>query len=391
MINAIVTDAAALAARSPSDLAMYLRSRQWRLDSRNGVAARWSKVVGEDEFEVDQPLESDLRDYPTRVHDVVEILALVEGRSELDVIEHISRVSTDVHLIRIFPADEAPGTISLDDGVKAYESLRGLVTAAACSTSPRPSRAVQPPRKPAEVLEYLRGVRIGPSTAGSFVLSVHTPVAPRLSTGAALAATGAEAEEPSAEPFERQVSLRIYDAVRAAHSAANAALVDPDGLAAFTEGVAAGISANLCEALVGLAGPAGHPVELSLDLAPSRPSGRHFTPIHFRRDHFPVLQSAAVELRARSAEEDSVIVGNVVRLFRESSTGSGEVSIAGTVDGEDRLRRVWVTLDEGGYEAALRAHTDMRLVSVQGDIVRRGTRSYLTRPARFQILPDQAD
>ena len=387
MINAIVTDRAVLAAQTPSDLAMYLRSQQWRLETRNGVAARWTKVVGEDEFEVAQPLDSDLRDYAARVHDVIETLAVVEQRSELDILEHMSRVSTDVHVVRIFPADEVPGLIGLDDGVQAFESLRGLVTAAAYSVAAKQPRAVQPARKPAEVLEYLRGVRIGPSAAGSFVLSMHTPVPPKLSTELSAAP---EIDDPRSEPFERQVSLRVYDAVQAAFHTANAALVDPDGLTAFTEGVASGISANLCEALVGLAGPTAHPIELSLMLAPSRPSRRRPTPIRFRRDHFAVLESAAVELRARSAEEDSVVVGNVVRLYRESSAGTGEVSIAGTVDGEDRLRRIWVELAGEDYEAAVRAHTDMRLVSVQGDIVRRGTRSYLTRPSKFRTLPDSA-
>jgi hypothetical protein len=279
--------------------------------------------------------------------------------------------------------------IGLDDGVQAYESLRGLVTAAAYSVGAKQPRAVHPARKPAEVLEYLRGVRIGPSSAGSFVLSMHTPVPPKLSAGQPSPA-GSEAEESLAEPFERQVSLRIYDAVRAAYEAANAALVDPDGLTAFTDGVPSGISANLCEALVGLAGPASHPIELSLLLAPSRPSRRRLPPVRFRRDHFAVLESAAAELRARSAEEDSVVTGNVVRLYRESSGGAGEVSVAGTVDSEDRLRRIWVELDGDDYETAVRAHAEMRLVSVHGDIVRRGNRSYLSRPGKFRILPDAA-
>jgi hypothetical protein len=72
---------------------------------------------------------------------------------------------------------------------------------------------------------------------------MYTPVPPKLSDAP-------EIDEPLAEPFERQVSLRIYDGVQAAYHAANAALVGPDGLAAFTAGVASGISANLCEALV---------------------------------------------------------------------------------------------------------------------------------------------
>jgi hypothetical protein len=53
-------------------------------------------------------------------------------------------------------------------------------------------------------------------------------------------------------------------------------------------------------------------------VAPSRPARRHLAPIRFRRDRFAVLAPAAAELRAHSAEEDSVVVGNVVRLYRES-------------------------------------------------------------------------
>jgi hypothetical protein len=123
-------------------------------------------------------------------------------------------------------------------------------------------------------------------------------------------------------------------------------------------------------------------------VAPSRPARRHLAPIRLRRDHFAVLTSAAAELRARSAEEDSVVVGNVIRLYRESGPDTGEVSIAGTVDGEDRLRRVWVELVGDDYETAVQAHTEMRLVSVQGDIVRRGNRFNISLPRKFRILPD---
>jgi len=243
-------------------------------------------------------------------------------------------------------------------------------------------RAVQPARRPAEVVDYLRGVRIGPSAEGSFVLSVHTPVPPRLPSTHTVRAAGL-----SDEPFERRVSLRIYEAVRAAYDAANAALVGPDGLGLFTDAVPLGVSANLCEALVGLAGPVGHPVEVSVNLAPSRPWAGALPPVRFRTDHYSILESAARELRATSAEEDSVVVGNVVRLHREGGSG-GAVGIAGAVEGEDRLRRVWVELSGDAYQTAVRAHEEMRQVSVRGDIVRRGNRAYLVRSSGFQILPE---
>jgi hypothetical protein len=322
MIRAEVTDRAALAARLPSELAMYLRAHDWSIQARSGTSVQWVKTVDGEEFEALQPQESSIRDYPAAAY----------------------AVGTD-H-----------------------------------------PRAVQPARKSADVLKLLRDVRIGPPAEGSFVLSVHTPVPPRLSFAQAGAAGS---ESADAEPFERLVSLKLYDAVQAAHNAANDALVDPNGLDAFTQVVPVGVSANLCEALVGLGGEAGHPFEFSLRLAPSRPlHTARLTPIRFRRDHLPVLASAARELRERVPEEGVVVEGNVVRLHREGSS-AGEISIAGTIDAEDRLRCVWMSLSGEDYAVATRSHQEMSTVAVRGDLVRRGNRLYLTNPVGFRAVPDK--
>jgi hypothetical protein len=389
MIRAQVTDRDALAARSPTELAMYLRANGWVTRDRAGSSVQWVKPVGDEEFEVLQPQESTIRDYPLRVRDLLAVLAAAEERSELEILGDITSVSMDVHAVRAFPSDSGPGLIGLDDGVQAYESLRNLVLAAAYVAVTDQPRAVQPARKPADVLNFLREVRIGVPAEGSFILSVHTPVPPRLSSHQAsfFDEDMADALEP-AEPFERRVSLTLFDAVRAAHSAANDALVSAQGLDAFTEAVPLGVSANLCEALVGLGGEAGHPFEFTSRLAPSRPlRARTFPPIQFRRDHLPVLASAAQELRELVADEGVLLVGNVVRLHREGA-GGGEISVAGTVEGDDRLRRVWMSLSEGDYSRAADAHQQMLLVSVRGDLVRRGIRHYLINLSGFHVVRD---
>ena len=368
---------------------MYLRSRSWETRERDATSVQWVRVVDGEEFEAVQPIDSGLRDYGIRVLDVLQVLAVVEDRSELDVLRDISNVSMDVHSIRAFPTDRPPGMIGLEDGVQAFESLRNLILAAAYSVSAEQPKAVQPARKPAEVWRLLREIHIGPSTEGSYAITAHTPIPPRLTSGQVplFESDYVSALEPS-EPFERKVSLRVYDAVQAAHGAANAALTSPHGLDAFTASVNRGVSANLCEALVGLGGETGHPFELGLFLAASRPlRHRELKPIRFRHDHLPVLEAAAQELRERIAEEAVAVVGNVVRLHREGS-GAGEISVAGTVEGEDRLRRIWMDLPAEDYVQATRAHEQMLNVSVRGDLVRRGTRHVLKSPSGFQVIPD---
>jgi hypothetical protein len=388
MIRARVTDRDALAAGLPSELAMYLRSQSWAINARNGGSIEWVKTIDGEEFEALQPQESSFRDYPARVRDLLGVLAVAEDRSELEVLADITNVSMDIHTIRAYPQDEAPGMIGIEDGVQAYESVRGLILAAANAVAADRPRAVQPARRPAEVSRLLREVRIGPPAEGSFVLSVHTPVPPRLSSvqPTLFESGNTEPDEPT-EPFERRVSLRLYDAVQAAYNAANEALVDADGLDAFTQVVSSGVSANLCEALVGLGGEAGHPFELSLRPAPSRPlRTARLTPIRFRRDHLPVLESAARELRERVPEEGVAVEGSVIRLHREGG-GSGEITVAGTIDGDDRLRRVWIGLSGEDYAVAAQAHQEMSAVAVRGDLVRRGNRMFLTNPAGFRAVP----
>jgi hypothetical protein len=84
------TDRDAMAARLPSELAMYLRSQSWAVRARNGSSIQWVKTVDGEEFEALQPQESSIRDYPARVRDLLGVLAVAEDRSELEVLADIN-------------------------------------------------------------------------------------------------------------------------------------------------------------------------------------------------------------------------------------------------------------------------------------------------------------
>src|SRR5262249_15042000 len=157
----------------------------------------WTRPFEDDEFEICQPLDPTLRDYAARIRDAVEVLAIAEGRSELEILQGLSDTSMDVHTVRLFPADQPPGIIGIDDGLLALESLRGLVGAAAYTVFATEPRPVQPARKPQGLSDFLRTVRIGPGGEGSYVLSVHTPILPRLS-----AEQPSIFDEPGIEPVE---------------------------------------------------------------------------------------------------------------------------------------------------------------------------------------------
>ena len=387
MISATMIDAGALNERSPAELSAYLRSHGWHLSQRNGTSAVWILPIDSDEFEILQPLDPGLRDYAARVRDALRVLAVAERRPEQEILQSITDAGMDVHTVRLFPADQPPGLIGIEDGVLAYESLRLLVSAAAYTVFSDQHRVVQPSRKPQGLTDYLRNVRIGPGAQGSYVLSLHTPVPPRLSTDqpSVLAELGVELPEP--EPVERQVSIRMYESVHAALEAADAALVDVDGLEYFTGAVGRGVSANLCEALAGLGGWSQNPFEISVAFAASWPAPGPLPPVRFRRDHLPILRQAAAELRARTSEDDVLVAGSVVRLHREVNS-AGEITVVGRVDDQDVERRVWMDLPDDDYESAMRAHEHMVDVSVRGNLIRRGNRLYLSHAREFRLMPD---
>ena len=61
--------------------------------------------------------------------------------------------------------------------------------------------------------------------------------------------------------------------------------------------------------------------------------------------------------------------------------------MVGKVEDSDVLRRMWIELPAHEYELAMAAHRDAQQVMVRGNLVRRGTRAYLARPAGFEIVP----
>ena len=69
--------------------------------------------------------------------------------------------------------------IPLEDGALLARSARGMMLAAACSTYER--RRAFHTRKPQVAVDYMKGLSLGQTEIGSFVLTVISPVPPRLS------------------------------------------------------------------------------------------------------------------------------------------------------------------------------------------------------------------
>lgn len=367
-----VIDEEALSNLSPRNIRLYLRTHNWLRDSESGGPDIWTLPVQGGVYEVIAPSSREKRDFIKRVSELLRTLSVAEDRSEIDVMRDLVTTTFDVQYFHTYHAGP-PGTAPLRVAAEAFSSAVGLISAAT-ATIEEP-RLVLPARRSTTTTDFMKKVLAGPTTEGSYVISVWVPVPPRLTQEEDLVLF----DDPS-EPFERTATRHLNRSLVATRAAAQEILDSDKGLEAFTERAADGISANLCEAILSLAGDdAGLSVNVRFAWALDRPLPSLPALVAFPSDTLPVLKEAAREMRERVPEEEVLFRGNVVRLHRDTQLGPGDVTIAGSVVGDptEKLRKVSVNLSQEDYQAALTAHDTFADVEIVGSLQQHGTRTHL--------------
>jgi hypothetical protein len=373
-VNVTIRDRDVLGSLRPADLLNYLRASGWQRESEIGEKAElWVRSQQDGpEMDVLVPLRREAGDFALRASELLRTLEEVEHRSQQQIIEDIGTSSADVVRIRAVSPEAASGSILLDSGVIFFEQAREMVLAAACATVQ--SKAYWARRKPAPAAEYIKKVRLGQTERGSYVITIQSPVTPALRT----------AIQPE-QPFERQVIETLSSSLSAVHSAARQAAATGD-LEPFRTSVDAGVSANLCDAIVRLfeASPTAQ-LEVSVSWSRSRPSSRgaisHTT---LSSDFVPVIAEASRLFKEIAPEDDFELFGFVERLDRPTEMPFGQVYVNALIEG--RPRRVSIQLGDPEYQLAIRAHGQRLSISCVGDLIKTGRSYQLQNPRDFRIV-----
>ena len=377
-----VIDDQALVSAVPRGLRLYLRMHGWqRQPEALATPDVWTLQTQDGTYEVIAPSSRAARDFRQRVAELLRTVAIAEDRSELDLLRDLMTVPYDIQYVHTH-FSSPPGTAPLRNAADAFAAAQAMFSASTAALEA--PRLVLPSRRPSRTMDLMQRVLAGPTREGSYVISIWVPVPPRLTQDEDLVLF----DDPS-EPFERQATKHLNRALAAARAAASEALDTDAGLEAFVTREASGISANLCEALVNLAGDEAVGFDVQFAWSLDRPVVGLDPRVSFTDESIPVLSEAARELRARLPEDEVRLRGNVVRLHREEQLGSGEVAIAGSVvdDPLGKLRRVSLDLAEPDYELAIQAHRSFADVEVVGSLVQRGTRTYLSNVRGFVVSP----
>ncbi len=371
-----LTDQTALRHLPWGDLKSYLDAQGWRQMDRIGDRALvYVPEAAETEaVEILVPTRDDLGDYVSRMAEAVGLLAEREQRSALEVYQDILTSGLDVVRLRA-PEADASGAIGIEDGVVLHQEAENLLLAAACSVvDPRRNYHL---RKVTQATDYLKSVRLGPSERGSYVLTLLSPVQPRLQHQ--------QTFDLGEEPFTRTVTLRLAEALGAAKRAADRARAD-NAFAPFDEAVARGVSANLCDAVARLA-EAARGIEIGLTWARSRPVGHRRETFRFSPEVGEVLLEAARIFRQSEPLTDTRVTGFVIALDRPIEQFDGNATLRTLID--EKPRRVTVRFEHALYPLVIRAFEDKSAISLLGDLFPGRQRWELRNPREIRLLEDQ--
>ena len=366
-----IHDRGALLAVSPAALSAYARAAGWKRQQPYRVHS--DVYVGEARPDIIVPRTERLGDYASVVAALIDTFASVAGQDQLAV--YRSLVTTDRDVVRVRAAESEDGSVTLTAGVSLIDGAREMLLSAACSLRER--QPVYRAGANREASDLLNRVRLGQTDHGSFVVTLLTPVVPP-----PMPALFPDPDDRNA-PIERRMTMRLVEALTAVRQATErTAAGDKE---AFGDAVAAGVSANLCEALVRLVEPFPT-LDVGVSWAQTRPVATASNVVRFGQADAALLREAARSLRDRAPRPDVDLYGFVRLLTRGEEDDDGIIGLATKIDGQPQS--VKVVLERVDYERAIRAHHDRVPVVLNGDLDRMGQRWRLLNPRLTGVIRD---
>src|SRR6185295_3430759 len=376
-----IRDRATLLSIHPARVAAYLNARGWeRMALEANRYSLWVKHSDGQPKEILLPLEPKLGDFTERMAELLGDLQREEQRSQIDILRDIESSGCDVFRFRKNPHSGFLGTIPIEDGVKFVGYARDFMLYAA-SAEYEPSRLTVAGRRSDEVARFMSQALLGQTEISSFVVTAQVPVPVRLTYG-----LFPEAVDPSAEPFERRVGIRLMNILRDTREAALEA-AQTHNFGPFYEIIKSGATVNLYSGLVEAQEIIpGEPLEISSSWAPIRPivGPTPTSVVTFEPEIIQPLKEAVSLLEPRVPREGEIIFGHVERLHQPAQEVLiGDLAIMAVVNG--RGLKVHLSLQRPEYDLAITAFSEKLPLEVTGDLVKEGKHWVLRNPRNIVL------
>ena len=344
---------------TPVALSHYARSEGW---SKVGVYRKYSDIYAADgKPEIIVPSADIIDDYEMAVSDLIAVFSEVLDKDCISVYKDLTVADRDV--MRVKALEASPEGVPFEIAHTMVTRTRDMLVAAAYSLND--SRRVYHARVGGEVAGYLNRMQLGHTESGSFALV--PPIAPELQ----YSTIGSQHQAP---PRERRVTERLSQSLFATRFATEKVFSGDSYNFEQAIEYGDGVSANLCEAVAGLAQSVSS-FDISFNWAITRPSDAIRGPLSFSNRDVPVLREAASKFRRPEPEYDKLLSGFIYRLTRNQGSRYGIVYMRASVEGVSRSVRA--ELDKQDYERSAGTHTSNSRISLIGDLERIGHRLHL--------------
>lgn len=354
----------------------FLESNGWeKTDDLRDVAEIWT----DGNIKLAIPNKKNLSDYNQRLYEALLFLAdryELNPKRLLDVMEKrrapskfLTKYSSfDQISFRISEIDTADGSIPLDKAVKVIDAIRQSMYSAARSVVDPRAYYVNRAYKPVE--DYIKSVRLGQTSIGSYVFNIVSPVGQSDKNRMLEVAT-----------FERQVANGFYSALRIVEDI-HSEKEDIGSIRSIFDMVNKGLSANICKSLSDLIPEDSGVLEISFDWGESAPQNRS-RKFKVDSDIAGSLLETYEVLKKTANLDEQRILGAVESLSKRRTDEIGRVGIAALVNG--RPTHVTLRLSGSDYANAVRAHEENLNIRLSGRLVKRGNAFLAEDVSKFEI------
>lgn len=336
------------------------------------VAHGWSKAASLGEYadlyeseshpNVVVPTTRLVDDYELVLWQLIEAFSRAQDIDGARVLDALALYGWDV--VRYRAKGERRRFVEYADGRKLVDGVHSIMTATACSLIEESGVYTETQKRQAR--DMLQGMKLDQSEYGSYVVKLLMPVdQARLFGGASY--------EDERMPEGRRITKRLKSALSSIRDSVN--LGNPER---FIEGMQAGVSADLCQALAKAIEPYDV-VDIQLDWAGEFRVASAPEAFSFKKEESARLSEAADMLKEVSANLRSFhsFPGYIRQLNRPKNSfgGSGTVVLETFVDGKRASIRC--ELSSHDYGVAVQAHRERVNVLMRGRLLSKGSQRTL--------------
>ena len=353
----------ALESVTPSTLMTYLEICGWNLVREEDYFYRYRRSVGDRWTDIMVPKDRTFSDYPEWIHMAVKALSKFDHRPAQDILEDImSGNVNDMFQYRILTEDDT-GTIRLDRIIQILEAHRAMSAAAYMdAVSPSPYH-----RNLRRGRQAMRGMRMGQTSLGSFVLRVMYPQEPE---------DGSQPQDlPGGDDVMVTIARRVLESSAIVSEAARRGKVpDPE----------TGISYNFVDSFLDLDQGSGQSMEMST-----------FNPRYGQSEkRVEVTERTFSDVRrvadAMEPKEVSQLRDFTGRIYESRNLGEEDDSPSrfrmDFFDDDGSYRRAVLELDGEMRRTAIEAMMGHRVVTVRGRLEGHGGSKRIGEPESLRVV-----